>query len=59
MFTEVIYFMTNLQFNNNYDVFHSFLVEKADYDGYFEFPKIRTSNQLPDKVITFSKNDIP
>ena len=47
--------MTDVQFNNNYDVFHSFLVEKADYDGYFEFPKIRTSNQLPDKVITFSK----
>ena len=40
MFTEVIYFMTDVQFNNNYDVFHSFLVEKADYDGYFEFPKI-------------------
>lgn len=55
MFTEVIYFMTNLQFNNNYDVFHSFLVENADYDGYFELPQIKTSNQLPDKVITFSK----
>ena len=55
MFTEVIYFMTNVQFNNNYDVFHSFLVEKADYDGYFELPKIRTSSQLPDSVITFSK----
>lgn len=47
--------MTDVQFNNNYDVFHSFLVEKADYDGYFEFPKIRTSSQLPDRVITFSK----
>ncbi len=47
--------MTNVQFNNNYDVFHSFLVEKADYDGYFELPKIRTSSQLPDSVITFSK----
>ena len=55
MFTEVIYFMTDVQFNNNYDVFHSFLVEKADYDGYFELPKIRTSSQLPDRVITFSK----
>lgn len=40
------------QFNN---VFHSFLVEKADYDGYFELPKIKTSSQLPDRVITFSK----
>ena len=47
--------MTDVQFNNNYDVFHSFLVEKADYDGYFELPKIRTSSQLPDSVITFSK----
>lgn len=55
MFTEVIYFMTDVQFNNNYDVFHSFLVEKADYNGYFELPKIRTSSQLPDRVITFSK----
>ena len=47
--------MTDVQFNNNYDVFHSFLVEKADYDGYFELPKIRTSSRLPDRVITFSK----
>lgn len=47
--------MTDVQFNNNYDVFHSFLVEKADYNGYFELPKIRTSSQLPDRVITFSK----
>lgn len=47
--------MTIKQFNNNYDVFHSFLVEKADYDGYFELPVIRTSGQLPNKVITFSK----
>ncbi len=55
MFTEVINFMTNVQFNNNYDVFHAFLVENADYDGYFELPVIRTSDKLPDKVITFSK----
>ena len=47
--------MTNQKFNNNYDVFHSFLVENADYDGYFELPVIRTSDHLPDKVITFSK----
>ena len=55
MFTEVINFMTNVQFNNNYDVFHAFLVENADYDGYYELPVIRTSDHLPDKVITFSK----
>lgn len=47
--------MTNVQFNNNYDVFHSFLVESADYDGYYELPVVRTSDHLPDKVITFSK----
>ena len=47
--------MTNVQFNNNYDVFHAFLVENADYDGYYELPVIRTSDHLPDKVITFSK----
>ena len=47
--------MTNEKFNNNYDVFHAFLVENADYDGYYELPVIRTSNHLPNKVITFSK----
>ncbi len=40
---------------NNYDVFHAFLVQDADYDGYFEMPVIRTSGQLPNKVISFSK----
>ena len=40
---------------NNYDVFHSFLVENADYEGKIELPKISTSNYLPKKVITFSK----
>lgn len=47
--------MTIEKFNNSYDVFHSFLVENADYEGYIELPKIRTSNQLPDKIIPFSK----
>ncbi len=46
--------MTKEQFNN-YDVFHSFLVANADYDGYFEIPTIRTSDLLPNKVVTFSK----
>ena len=47
--------MTNEQFNNNYDVFHSFLVENADYDGCFELQKIKTSDLIPKKVVTFSK----
>ncbi len=40
---------------SGHDVFHSFLVENAEYDGYFEFPKLKTSDALPEKVITFSK----
>ena len=47
--------MTNKQFNSNYDVFHSFLVEDADYEGYIELPKIRTSNLIPKKLVLFSK----
>lgn len=47
--------MTNEQFNNYYDVFHSFLVTNADYDGYFEMPKIKTSIYIPNRVVTFSK----
>ena len=37
------------------DVFRSFLVENADYDGYFELRVIKTSSQIPNRVITFSK----
>ena len=37
------------------DVFRAFLVENADFDGIFEIPLIKTSNLLPDKLITFSK----
>ena len=37
------------------DVFHAFLVEKADYDGIEEIPCIRTSKLLPERLIPFSK----
>lgn len=37
------------------DVFNSFLVKDAMYDGEIEIPKITTSNLLPEKVISFSK----
>lgn len=47
--------MTNRQFNSNYDVFHSYLVEDADYEGYIELPKIKTSNLIPKKLVPFSK----
>ncbi|MBQ6847059.1 MAG: hypothetical protein IJO61_08010 [Oscillospiraceae bacterium] len=46
--------MKEKQFNN-YDVFNSFLVCDADYDGYIELPKIRTSKLLPSSLISFSK----
>ena len=47
--------MEEKQIIRGHDVFHSFLVENADYDGYFEFPKLKTSDKLPEKVIPFSK----
>lgn len=31
------------------------MVEKADYEGYIELPKIRTSTLIPEKLIPFSK----
>lgn len=37
------------------DVFHAFLVEKADFDGIEEIPCIKTSRLLPERVISFSK----
>ena len=46
--------MNNEKFNN-YDVFHAFLVENADFDGYIELPVIKTSDKLPKKVVAFSK----
>ena len=40
---------------NKKDVFRSFLVKNADYAGNLELPVIKTSDYLPEKVITFSK----
>ena len=37
------------------DVFHSFLVKDAEYEGELEIPKIKTSSQIPNKIIPFSK----
>ena len=47
--------MEKEKFNRNYDVFHAYLVENADYNGYIELPVIRTSNLIPNRVVTFSK----
>ena len=38
-----------------HDVFRSFLVKNATYDGEYEIPKIHTSNLIPEQVISFSK----
>lgn len=37
------------------DVFHAFLVKNANYAGNEEIPCVKTSNLLPEKVISFSK----
>lgn len=42
--------MTNVN-----SVFKSFLVEKAEYGGFFELPKIKTTDILPQKIVSFSK----
>ncbi len=47
--------MLHKKLNNKQDVFHSFLVRDADYDGYYELPCIKTSDKIPDRVISFSK----
>ena len=47
--------MTIEKFNRNYDVFKSFLVSDCEYDGFFELPKIRTDEIIPEKLVTFSK----
>ena len=47
--------MHTKNFEKNYDVFHSFLVRDAEYSGYIELPKIKTSEKMPSELITFSK----
>ncbi len=47
--------MENKKFNKNYDVFRSFLVADANYDGYIELPCVKTSGELPNRLITFSE----
>lgn len=47
--------MNEEKFNTMYDVFHAFLVKNANYDGRIELPCIKTSDKIPNRVITFSK----
>ena len=35
--------------------FKPFLVKNAEYDGSMELPKLKTSEEIPKRVITFSK----
>lgn len=37
------------------DVFHSFLVSDATYDGDIEIPILRPTDKLPNRLISFSK----
>ena len=37
------------------DVFRAFLVKNATYSGTFEIPSLPTSNEIPNKLIPFSK----
>lgn len=37
------------------DVFHAYLVTDATYDGDLEIPMIRPTDQLPNRLISFSK----
>ena len=37
------------------DVFHAFLVKNAIYEGIFEMPKLSVSNDIPTKLIPFSR----
>ena len=37
------------------DVFHAFLVEKANYEGFLEIPVIDSGNYKPSGLISFSK----
>jgi len=42
--------------SNCKDVFNSFLVNNAKYSGLYEFPQIKSSKEIPNKLIAFSKS---
>lgn len=41
--------------NNCKDVFNAFLVSDATYSGLYEFPELKPTYYIPNKVISFSK----
>ena len=47
--------LTNSMRRNCRDVFKSFLVKFAEYAGLFEFPVIKKTQRVPNKLIPFSK----
>ena len=47
--------LVNSTRRNCRDVYNSFLVRYADYAGLFEFPVIRPSKSIPNRLISFSK----
>lgn len=47
--------MVNKNYETDYDVFNSFLVREATYCGEEEFPCIKSCNEIPNKIITFSE----
>ncbi len=45
----------NMLRNGCKDVFHSFLVRTAQYDGHLEIPIIQPQDAIPNRLISFSK----
>ena len=41
--------------NLNIDVFKSFLVENASYDGGLEIPILKETFEIPDELVLFSR----
>ena len=50
-------YLLNMSINHKRysDVFHAYLVENADYDGFLEIPVIKPSEKLPYSLIRFSE----
>ena len=47
--------MNHEDFKKDYDVFHTFLIENANFSGHLEIPCITTSDKIPNRVVSFSK----
>ena len=47
--------MVDNNYETKYDIFHSFLVRTAVYAGEEELPSIKSCNEIPNRIITFSE----